>query len=408
MASISTLLTPLPVFLITLVIVIVSVITLKLVEKRLKRKLSFKEGEKITFNDKVNSLNELKNNPQEFLISLDKISREFFHEAFSTDTERNYSNLIETFKKRGNDKAAHFCEMMQKAIYSGERIDKKKSGSMLKSFNSLMDFYDFEKHMAAKKKAEKESQRITLFGIKLNPFTKGDVTKTPPLKTETPNLETPPVKTENPNIRTPSITTIQQETHTELETKKEPVLEAEPKKEPTINIADREIVGIAEVETPLTQEKYKTELTFKKDETVSAFKKNVLKGIKNFFNIPKKITTKTQLPKYEEAKITKAFFIKTKPQKSPIKEIKKIKIKKENIFQWTIRKIKRKKIPAVIKIIPIKKEKISPIKVRHFKREPHSYKFIESLDNLDRVKKRIENRRKLFAFDEIREETGLV
>ena len=66
-----------------------------------------------------------KSSPRKVLNSLDKITRDFFKEAFKIRKFVGYSELKKIFNRKDNAKAVEFCELMSKSLYSKERNSEK-------------------------------------------------------------------------------------------------------------------------------------------------------------------------------------------------------------------------------------------------------------------------------------------
>jgi len=64
-------------------------------------------------------------NPKNVLSSIDKITRDFFREAFRIRKFIGYSELKKIFSKKNNEKVVEFCELMSKALYSKEKNSGK-------------------------------------------------------------------------------------------------------------------------------------------------------------------------------------------------------------------------------------------------------------------------------------------
>jgi len=140
MASIvSLLLNPWVIFFGALIVVTVAIVALTVVERRMNRKLSIRKAEDESFFQRqARYLNRMKNNPQQFILSLDRVAREFLKEKYQIDKSKKYSDLIEIFRKSGNRKAMQFCEEMQESIYGGVDLTAEKLDTMLVIFEALL------------------------------------------------------------------------------------------------------------------------------------------------------------------------------------------------------------------------------------------------------------------------------
>ncbi|MFH1802463.1 MAG: hypothetical protein ABH864_03350 [archaeon] len=129
---------PWPVYLSALILVVAAIIVLTAVEMRLgKRAKAKKEYEETYYQKKLSAVMALKSDPNAFLISLDKVAREFFSEALGLQSMARYSELVDKLGKAQKVESAKFCSDMQEALYSGEVIDQAILFSLyerLKSF----------------------------------------------------------------------------------------------------------------------------------------------------------------------------------------------------------------------------------------------------------------------------------
>jgi uncharacterized protein Smg (DUF494 family) len=118
--------TPWMIFLFAIFIVGAAIIALTVVEKRLNKKLVQKKQEENSYVNRIRKTLQMEKNPQQSIFVIDEIAREFIAETFQIDPATKYSGLIEEFKKKNNEEAVRFCERMQEALYSGEKLDDKR------------------------------------------------------------------------------------------------------------------------------------------------------------------------------------------------------------------------------------------------------------------------------------------
>ncbi len=105
-------------------IVIIALILAFLVIKG--KKIKKKEGEKNWNAFYLSEIRKIdKSNPKRILNSIDKITRNFFKEAFKIRKFVGYSELKKIFSKRNNPKAVEFCDLMSKSLYSKEEDGEK-------------------------------------------------------------------------------------------------------------------------------------------------------------------------------------------------------------------------------------------------------------------------------------------
>lgn len=167
------------IFALTFVVVIIAIIILTVIERRLKKKLEVEKQKAEFFQNKIMILKHAAGTPERLLLLLDALARDFFYEEFRTPKELTGSERMFYFQKR-NQKIARFYEEMQKALYAGENVDKRKALALIEQFESLVE----EKRAAAQKRDSlKESLNppwpLSIFVKKHNsPRTKPTLTET--------------------------------------------------------------------------------------------------------------------------------------------------------------------------------------------------------------------------------------
>lgn len=150
--NISLLVVPWPVFLIALIIIVTSIIILTVIEIKLGKKAKEKKTvEETYYQRKLSNVLALKSDASSFLSALDKVSREFFSEDLGRAVIGRNVELIEELKKRGKGKGAAFCEKMQEALYSGEKIDNSLLASL---FNEMKSFVSEKERMTVQLEKE--------------------------------------------------------------------------------------------------------------------------------------------------------------------------------------------------------------------------------------------------------------
>ncbi|MBU0976901.1 MAG: hypothetical protein KKD18_00620, partial [Nanoarchaeota archaeon] len=123
--NVSILAVPWAVFWIVLALVVAAIVALTIVEAKLgNRAKAKKQAEETYYQRKLSATVALQGDSNSFLISLDKVTREFFSEVVGMLRVTRYSELIDELKKRQMSSEAVFCQKMQEALYSGEPIDQ--------------------------------------------------------------------------------------------------------------------------------------------------------------------------------------------------------------------------------------------------------------------------------------------
>lgn len=129
---------PLPIFLTALVLVVAAIVVLTIVEVRVrKRARAKKEMQETYYQRKLSATIALQSDPESFLISLDKVAREFFSEELGMQRTGKYSELIRGLNQKQKLAEQAFCQRMQEALYSGETLDQRH---LLSLFDELKSF----------------------------------------------------------------------------------------------------------------------------------------------------------------------------------------------------------------------------------------------------------------------------
>ena len=123
------------------ILAILSIITISLIliKKSLRKKLDIQEKNRNFFYiKKLNKLNKLESNPEEFLDAVNNFARDFFKEAFDLSYNFEYSELINEFKKTGKNECITFCTLISEFNYSGEKIEKNKLSVLIKLLEKII------------------------------------------------------------------------------------------------------------------------------------------------------------------------------------------------------------------------------------------------------------------------------
>ena len=304
--NVSILAIPLPVFLVALVLILAVIVALTFVEVRLAKKAKAKkEYEETYYQKKLSAIAALTADQNSFLISLDKVAREFFSEEVGMKTMGKYTQLIDELRKRNLVREVAFCQRMQEALYSGEKFNQS---FMQRLLSEMRDFVlKREKRVLVEVRAEKAAVQQTL-------------------PARDASLEV------NENIL-----------RYVYEGRKRGFEFGDLKKK--LLEAGFDEVEIDKVERYLIQK-------VEKQKMPASVEKRILT---NFLN----------------------------PQKGDIEIIKRGVEEKDELGK-----------AEIIEIVPYKKEVVAKQKVNYPKVEPDSYKQIGSLDNLDRIKSKIDSQKK--------------
>lgn len=109
------------------VILLLVIIILKIIEKELRTRLKIRKNDRNLFYKKeIKKLAGSGGNPERILEDINRLSRDFFKEAFGFPYSLEYSELIPKFKKIGKKEGVTFCNLISEANYSGEEVKREK------------------------------------------------------------------------------------------------------------------------------------------------------------------------------------------------------------------------------------------------------------------------------------------
>ena len=130
------------IFLIIALIVLMAVmILLFIIQRNLKKKITFKEEIQEKGSDLINeieNLRALKESPESILRNLSTLTRNFFAEEFKISKNLDYAELIEIFRQRSKPMIVSFCQKMLEALYSGEKLETKELNSLIDNFQAIV------------------------------------------------------------------------------------------------------------------------------------------------------------------------------------------------------------------------------------------------------------------------------
>lgn len=295
---------PLPIFLAALVLIVAAIIVLTIVEVNLGKKAKVKkEYEETYYQRKLSAVAALQPDPNSFLIALDKVAREFFSEEAGLRVMGKYTQLIEVFSKRQMIPESRFCQKMQEALYSGEKLDQ----------NLLFGLHSDLKGFVLRKERRELREAVMQ------------------QKTEV----------------------IQQGVQTD---------------------------GLNESILRYMKEGLKRGFTvgeLRKKLLASGFDEQAIQKVEDYLD---KELNSPRMQTVTERRILTNFF---NPKNRDLEIIKKSVEEKDDIGK-----------AEIIEIVPYKKEEIPRREIKYPEKEPDSYKKIGGLDDLERVKKKIDSRRK--------------
>ena len=150
------------ILIISIIIIASALIILVIIEKKLYRKIIQGRNSRNVFYAK--KIEDIKNTgAKNKLIILGQIARDFFAEAFGTKNTADYSKLENFFKQKNNLEIAEFCRIMNRALYSGGKINKEESQKIIPLLRVIVQ----KNHIFTQKEREelKKSQEPQKPGI---------------------------------------------------------------------------------------------------------------------------------------------------------------------------------------------------------------------------------------------------
>jgi len=119
---------------------IIAAIILTIIELKLKKKVDSYKNK--TENIYVSELRKIASSNKENEKKLDMINdlaKKFFSEFFNTSPFLTYSEMVEEFKKRKEQKPREFCELMLFVYYSGEKITNEKINEIIRKLKEIIE-----------------------------------------------------------------------------------------------------------------------------------------------------------------------------------------------------------------------------------------------------------------------------
>ncbi|MDO8460243.1 MAG: hypothetical protein Q7S74_03985 [Nanoarchaeota archaeon] len=131
-------------FWVSLAVACAAIIILKLIERRLKNKLEEKRREKGKFfHNELEAIHKNKNKENAINL-LDINARQFFIQAYGLSKSLSYTERIDKLSKTDRlevKSAITFCDHLQEAMYSGQKIDIRKINNLINEFEGVIQVY---------------------------------------------------------------------------------------------------------------------------------------------------------------------------------------------------------------------------------------------------------------------------
>jgi len=343
---------PWPIFLGALVLVVSVIIVLVIVERKMRKKVKLKREEESTyFQRKLESAKNLRGNPERFLNAMDRLAKEFFEKEFQIQERLRYVELIELLKKKNEKKAVVFCEKMQEALYSGMKLDDNHLRFLFETLGSLIR----EKEAESLKKEEMEK-----IAEKTEEKTVAEITK---------------------------YLTVGRERGFEISALKKKLLENDYK-EADIN---RVIERLGEEKKAVVSPKLESVVIEKGDKP--KIEPEIQKPEAIVIKRSEKPKIEPEIQQPEQIVIKKSAAPEIKPEKKVLAEFFRMPKREEK----EVIEINKKTPKSVIEIVPYKNQRVRISGVKPRAKEPPAHKVIGSMDDLMRIRKKIEEKKKTLA-----------
>ncbi len=152
------------ILIISIVIIALILIVVIIKEKKLNKRIRKKNWNAFYISE-IKKID--KSNPKKILSSINKITRNFFKEAFKIRKFTGYSELKKFFNRKNNVKAVEFCELMSIALYSKEKDNNKieKLINLLIEIIKTNKIISKEEQIKTEKKSKNYLRNIKIFGI---------------------------------------------------------------------------------------------------------------------------------------------------------------------------------------------------------------------------------------------------
>jgi len=370
---------PWPVFFVALILIVAAIIALTVIERVLHRKVVLKKEEADTyFRRRLEEVKSLRGNPLKFVAGMDDVAREFFRQEYQV-TNARYSDLVGKFRKEGDGGTVKFCEIMQEALYSGEGISKDMLSFLFNRLSYLIRerekvrIKEFRPMPVAtvksvqEKKVVKEAvmQEVKEKKVEVGPAK--PITRAEPVK---PTMRTVPAKSivtrkPGPDVNRNVLKYLNEglKRGFNIDSLTEKLLMA--------GFSQNNIeIAIRHVNVPIRREVIAKPKLVAPVEVIDV--KSRPKGGRQ--------QDKGELHKTSEGKrILTSFF---KPKNKDLDAIKKEVEARDSIGK-----------AEVIEVVPYENENVKIKKKKYPKKEPKSYESIENLDDFERVRSKIKQRR---------------
>lgn len=133
------------ILIIVLALLIIVAIILAILNRRLKKRIIFKEvkeEKEIFLRNEIANLRASKKSNEALLNSINSFAKNFFKEAFLINQNLDYLELRDIFTQKEQPKIALFCHKMLQALYSGGNIRKEEIDKLVDDLEKIInEFY---------------------------------------------------------------------------------------------------------------------------------------------------------------------------------------------------------------------------------------------------------------------------
>jgi len=130
------------IFTISVALIIGIIVILTIIERILHKKVKIKrEIEKNEYKIKIKEIYHSKENYSQKLSKIDLLAKRFFNENFDLPLETSYSDIAEKMKSENKPLIVKFCQQMLITLYSGDKFDERVLKNILLNLNRIQENY---------------------------------------------------------------------------------------------------------------------------------------------------------------------------------------------------------------------------------------------------------------------------
>ncbi|MFA5856951.1 MAG: hypothetical protein WC867_06330 [Candidatus Pacearchaeota archaeon] len=120
------------------IILMVIIYYLFTMNQRLKKRIDIEKSKILFYQNQIEQIKRSTLSSKE-VDRLNKIARDFFNERYGLKYSMTYLELADRFRKRGKEKQAEFCDLMNKIIYAGRELNSVDLSNATKLFSEIAE-----------------------------------------------------------------------------------------------------------------------------------------------------------------------------------------------------------------------------------------------------------------------------